>query len=85
MEIDSMTEIITAMCAITAVFLEVMCLIAGAVWVVNKIHATTASLSSEIKHLTEAVQALNNDINSIHSDVSSLKERVAVVESRGNK
>ena len=82
MEIDTMTAIVSTLAAACMVTLEVIVLIISAVWMVGKIQATTARLSTEIGHLADSVKVLHEDMTSIHDDVSDIQSRVAVLESK---
>lgn len=82
MEIDTMTAVVSTLAAASMVTLEVIVLVVSAVWVVGKIQATTATLSSEIGHLSDSVRDLHEDLTNVHNDLSEIQTKVAVLESR---
>lgn len=78
---DPMT-IIGAVAAIVTIGVEVMALVSGAVWVVQKVQLTTATLTAEISHLATAVDKLHLTTTEMHDDVSDIQSRVAVLEAK---
>lgn len=55
--------------------------IVSAVWAVAKISSTTKELSTEIKHLSRAVDRLDTSVHETKGEIAGVRERVIRLES----
>ena len=77
-----MMEHIGLILALAGLAMETVALIAGCVWVVSKIGSTTDVLSSEIKHLAEAISSLKHWVNEVDKKSDDHAQRIAVLEAQ---
>ena len=65
-----------------AVLLNVIALIAGAIWVVARVDKTTAVLSNNLQYNSEATRELKLAIQPLYTTINDHATRIALLEQR---
>jgi uncharacterized protein YoxC len=66
--------------AIVGIIINLVVLVAGAVWVVGKIQTATEKLGLSIGHLEESIEGLNKWLTEVDHKVDKHSERLATLE-----
>lgn len=70
---------------ILGMVLNLVVLVAAAVWGVSKVKAQTMYLAGELRHLSNSIDRLSNKLEAQEAKLGTLGERVATLEGIKNK